>query len=91
MQQCQLLVDAAVDDEELMVAVRLCLHHSPGLIRLHLESHAGLRNVSNVGYDWSSCQPTSRARGSVTGWLRMKWRGMKWSYNIREVYSLQTL
>ena len=51
------------------------VHHSPGLIRLHLEGHAGLRHVSNIWYDWSSCQPTGRARGSITGWLREKRRG----------------
>lgn len=52
--------------------VKLFLHHSPGLFRLHLEGHTGLRHISNIRYDWSSCQPTSRAGSSIIGWLGKK-------------------
>lgn len=44
----------------------------PGVLWLHLERHGGLRHVSNIGYDWSSSQPTGGARSSITGWLRKK-------------------
>lgn len=48
----------------------------PSLIRLHLQRHARLRHISNIGYNRSSCKSASRAGSSITGWLRAKRRGL---------------